>query len=85
MTAEKICQSCTMPIDDPLDRGTNKDGSKSGLYCKYCYQDGSFTDPSLTLAEMKENAIAQMKKQDIDAGIIQRSLEMMDGLERWKK
>lgn len=74
-----------MPIDDPQDRGTEKDGSKSELYCKYCYQSGSFTDPDMTLAKMKENAVAQMKKQNIDKSIIQRSLDMMDSLARWKQ
>jgi hypothetical protein len=36
MEAEKFCQSCTLPIDNIEDRGIEKDGSKSDLYCKYC-------------------------------------------------
>jgi len=28
MQPQKVCQSCTMPIDNTEDRGTEKDGSK---------------------------------------------------------
>ena len=33
------------------DYGTEKDGSKSKDYCKYCYQNGEFTS-DVTLEEM---------------------------------
>lgn len=42
----KICQSCGMPLNkDTQGGGTNADGSKSLLYCGYCYQKGEFTHP----------------------------------------
>lgn len=41
---EKICQSCGMPIFEQEQLGTNKDGSLSKDYCKYCYKDGEFID-----------------------------------------
>ena len=41
---KEICQSCGMPIISNDDRGTNKDGSLSNDYCKYCYKDGEFID-----------------------------------------
>ena len=56
MKPETFCQSCTFPIDNVEDRGTEKDGSKSALYCKYCYQNGQFTDPNMTLERMTESA-----------------------------
>ena len=31
--------------------GTNADGSKSGDYCKYCYENGAFT-ANVTMEEM---------------------------------
>ncbi len=40
----KICQSCSMPIDSNDLLGTNKDGSINQDYCKYCYQNGEFID-----------------------------------------
>ena len=38
-----FCQSCGMPIDDPALRGTERGGTPSEHYCKYCYQEGAFT------------------------------------------
>lgn len=41
---EKYCQSCGMPMGGTDELyGTEKDGSKSGDYCKYCYENGAFT------------------------------------------
>ena len=38
-----FCQSCGMPIDAPALRGTERGGTPSEHYCKYCYQEGAFT------------------------------------------
>lgn len=80
-----ICQSCTMPIDAEEHRGTEMDGSKSTTYCKYCYQNGAFTDPGMTLGQMKETVTTEMKKRDIPENIIQQSLNSLAGLKRWEK
>ena len=32
-----------MPIANPDIQGTEADGSPSADYCKWCYQDGSYT------------------------------------------
>lgn len=85
MESQKFCQSCTFPIDNVEDRGTEKDGSKSDLYCKYCYKDGEFTDPGMTLEKMKEIAITEMKKQSLPDNIIQASLHMLPALKRWQE
>lgn len=85
MEAQKFCQSCTMPIDDMEERGTEKDGSKSDSYCKYCYQEGRFTDPEMTLERMQQIATTEMKKQKLPENIIQLSLNMLPGLKRWAK
>ena len=40
----KNCQSCGMPMSkDPEKGGTEKEGSKSLMYCSYCYTNGKFT------------------------------------------
>ncbi len=49
----KICQSCGMPIISNDQLGTNKDGSISEDYCKYCYKDGEFID-KVSMAEYIE-------------------------------
>ena len=48
---QTFCQSCGMPMDDPALRGTERDGSPSPHYCRYCYQDGAFTG-EMTMEEM---------------------------------
>jgi hypothetical protein len=85
MNPNLICQSCTMPIDNMADRGTEKDGSKNSEYCKYCYQDGNLIEPDMTLAQMKEIVTMQMKKMNLPETIIQHSLNALPGLKRWRK
>lgn len=83
MTPQKICQSCTMPIDNPQDRGTEKNGSKSDLFCKYCYKDGALINPEMTIDEMKGIVSNQMHKMSLPEGIIQQSLKLLPSLQRW--
>jgi len=80
-----ICQSCTMPIDNMADAGTEKDGSKSTMYCKYCYQDGALVNPDMTLPQMEELITTQMKKMNLPESIIQNSLSILPRLKRWQK
>jgi hypothetical protein len=49
-----ICQSCGMPLSVNEDFGTEIDGSLNSEYCKFCYQDGKFTDEGITLEEKIE-------------------------------
>lgn len=50
----KNCQSCSMPINqDPEKGGTNTDGTKSTVYCSYCFKKGKFTQPDITATEMQ--------------------------------
>jgi hypothetical protein len=84
MEYQTFCQSCTLPIDKLEDRGTQKDGSKSDIYCKYCYKDGAFTDPGMTLERMKEIAKSEMGKQHLPDNIIQQSIDMLPRLKRWQ-
>lgn len=42
---EKVCQSCGMPMGTTTELcGTEKDGSLSDDYCKFCYENGEFID-----------------------------------------
>ena len=85
MSPKLFCQSCTMPIDDMADRGTEKDGSKNNDYCKYCYQDGHFINPGMSLQEMKELIGTQMKQMSLPENIIEGSLRALPHLKRWQK
>ena len=48
----QFCQSCGMPMSEPKDFGTEKDGKPSKEYCCYCYQKGKWTAPDMTYDEM---------------------------------
>jgi hypothetical protein len=45
-----------MPINQPDLLGTEADSSKSEKYCVYCYQDGKFTQPDITLEQVELSA-----------------------------
>jgi hypothetical protein len=84
MENKTFCQSCGMPLDKPELLGTEKDGSKSHEYCLYCYQDGAFINPDMTLPEMKTLVKEQMEKMKIDTGIIDMAVNSLPNLKRWR-
>ncbi len=85
MEPRNFCQSCAMPIDNPADCGSEADGSKSDRYCRYCYQDGKFIRPDMTLDEMKDIVITQMQKRNLPGSVIQQALNMLPNLKRWRR
>jgi len=80
------CQSCGMPLKrDTQGGGTNADGSKSVMFCSHCYQKGQFTQPNMTMEEMKALVKGKLKEFGIPgflSGIFTRNIPT---LERWKK
>lgn len=81
----KSCQSCGMPLKkDPKGGGTDADGSTSQLYCSYCYENGQFTQPDMTMEGMQTFVKAKMKEMGFPgffAGFFTRGIPR---LERWK-
>ena len=84
MENKTFCQSCSMPLDKPELLGTEKDGSKSHEYCTYCYQNGAFINPNMTLPEMKTLVKEQMKKMKIDTGIIDMAVNSLPNLKYYR-
>jgi hypothetical protein len=80
-----ICQSCGMPLLTGDDFGTESDGRSNEFYCKYCYKDGRFTDPKVSVEEMAARCgaiISDMYGIPADkAG--EFSLEQIKHLKRW--
>jgi hypothetical protein len=74
-----------MPIDNLEDRGIEMNGSKSKEYCKYCYQNGAFTDPSMTLEQMQALVSTKLTEMQVPDAILQNSMQMLPSLRRWKK
>jgi len=47
------CESCGAPMGETNEMyGAEVNGSKSTDYCKYCYDNGVFLQPNITLEEM---------------------------------
>ena len=84
---EKHCESCGMPMGETNEMyGTESNGSKSADYCKFCYDNGVFTNPNLTLEEQIESVAALMVK---DFGFspedaMEQCKEGIPTLKRWK-
>jgi hypothetical protein len=72
-----------MPLNDPELQGTEKDGSKSTIYCKYCYRHGAFIHPEMTLSEMTSFVITQMEKMKLDSKVIDMAVSSLPSLKRW--
>jgi hypothetical protein len=84
MKNKTICQSCGIPLETEAVKGTEKNGLKSNEYCKYCYEDGAFKNPTMTLEDMKNNVKSIMKKLELKEDAIQNILPILQTLKRWK-
>ena len=81
----KNCQSCGMPMkQDPEKGGTNADGSKSLMFCSYCYQNGAFTQPDFTAEDMKAFCKGKMKEMGFPGFLAGFFASGIPRLERWK-
>lgn len=57
---ERYCQSCGMPMGETNEfYGTEKDGTRSKDYCKFCYTGGAFT-ADCTMDEMIDFCVGPM-------------------------
>ena len=74
-----------MPLTSFELLGTEKDGSPKKLYCKYCYRNGQFTRPQITLEEMKMLVKTKMEEAQIDADTINMVVTCLPNLKRWRK
>lgn len=84
MGDDKKCQSCGMSLrNDPVGGGTNTDGSKSNLYCSYCFDDGKFLQPDITLGEMKKLVKGKMHEMGFPKITIWFSTLRIQRLKRW--
>ncbi len=74
-----------MPLNkDPQKGGTNADGSKSTMYCSYCYQAGKFTRPDWTAKQMQEFVTGKMKEMGFPGFLAKLFSKRVPHLQRWK-
>ena len=87
---QQWCQSCGMPMGYTEKwLGTNADGTKNPEYCSYCWKDGAFAAPEMTMDEMIEICIPYMvanpKMGFTEESARKLMYEMLPHLKRWKK
>lgn len=81
----KNCQSCGIPLNkDPNKGGTNEDGSKNDRYCSYCFKDGAFTQPDLTVEEMQKIVKSKIKELGMPGFLAGFFTKGIPNLERWR-
>jgi hypothetical protein len=79
-----MCQSCGMPMKIDSDFGTNADKTKNQEYCTYCYQNGAFTTPDITMEEMIQGCIGIMVKYGMpEEQAKQQMTTLIPTLKRW--
>jgi len=66
-------------------RGTERDGSKSEMWCKLCYANGAFIGPDCTLDDMKKIVDDALKEQGSGRLMKWLALKQLPTLKRWKK
>ncbi len=88
------CQSCGMPLGEfevqgkkEDNFGTDHDHSKTKEFCKFCFQNGEFTDPNLTLQGMIDRSVHFMAKnlKFTTQEATELSESVIPKLKRWKK
>ena len=82
-----FCQSCAMPMDKPELLGTKADGAKSEEYCTYCYQEGRFTQPDISMQGMIDKCVAIIGQSNLMSEDQARDLmsKAIPTLKRWRK
>lgn len=71
---------------DPAGGGTNADGTKSAMYCSFCYQNGQFTSPEIDTPEkMQVFCISKLKEMKLPGFVAWPLTRGIPRLERWKK
>ncbi len=84
-TSYKNCQSCGMPLKrDEKGGGTNADGSKSKMYCSYCYEKGAFIFKGGNVNEFQEfckNKMIEGGHSRFTSWLFTRGMKRLD---RWK-
>jgi hypothetical protein len=80
-----FCQSCAMPMVKPEDFGTNADGSPNQEYCHYCFQNGAFTAPDITVEQMIAKCAEIMRQMNIPEAQIEQTKAFIPMLKRWRK
>lgn len=76
-----------MPLEGEKDHGTNADGSRSAKYCHFCFKNGEFTEPGITMQQMIEKVVGIMMVMKVmdEHQVREIANAVIPKLERWSK
>ncbi len=76
-----------MPLKkDPEGGGTERDGSKSAMYCSKCYAGGQFTRPDIDTPEKMQALVKdKLKGMGFPGFVAWLFSRGIPGLERWRR
>jgi len=80
-----LCQSCGMPMGKAEDFGLSSDGMNRE-YCHFCWRDGHFIQPDITLTAMIDRCVNIMAAAGVMSAESARALmeRMLPTLKRWR-
>lgn len=85
----EFCQCCGMPLSEEADRGREADGRANMDYCRYCFQDGAFVQPDMTMEQMIAWNLDFNEKNGRPFGPPEQARAQMEAwfptLKRWRK
>lgn len=86
ISSDQRCQSCGMPLGEGF-YGTLQSGATMTEYCKFCFQNGSFTEPDVTADDLMTRSIEHMQRElHFSLAEAQKlANDMIPNLRRWKK
>jgi len=75
-----------MPLVRPEDFGTDDRSLRINDFCHYCYENGAFTDPDVTMPEMIDRCVTMMTGTMgmPEAGARALLTDVMPQLKRWR-
>jgi hypothetical protein len=90
MAKKHFCESCGIPLQKESMHGTEIDGSYSEKYCSWCYMNGRYTFPDMTMEEMVKVGISGLDANPAMGKLSKFIMKKMyptqvKMLPRWKK
>jgi hypothetical protein len=74
-----------MPLKrDEHGGGTNADGTRSGMYCSRCYENGRFIRPEMTVTEMQTLVEGKLREFGFPRFLARIFTRRIPSLERWR-
>lgn len=80
-----MCQSCMMPLSkDPLQGGSEADGSRSLSFCSMCYEGGEFRQKDMTAEQMQTFVAGKLIEGGLPKFLAKFFTRGIPKLERWR-